>query len=466
MYNFSNDDENLALSKFESMLKSNKVYFFDSQEFEDIVYYYMDLGKMNLAKKAIELSLTQHPTSTPLKLIKVELLIYENKISDAERLLTSIEKIEPNLDEVYIQKAAILSKKDKHVEAVLQLEKALELTNDPADVHNLLGMEYLFLEKFDISRSHFENCLKQEKDDHTALYNVIYCYDMSDKNQEAIKFLNRFIDDNPFSEVAWHQLGRQYSKNSKFNEAIRAFDYAILIDDHFIGAYLEKGAVLEILKRYEEAISNYMFVTQIGDPTVFTYLQIANCYKKLDDAKMAIKYYHKAVQEDPMIELSWLELTHLYLKEDNAQKALYFIQKALEVDSNNCDYLNRFAEINIRLNLFEEAAKAFQESISLGDERLEVYLALTDVLHFIGDYKDALDILGLCNKLYPDTVEILYRLSGINFILRQNNDGLFYLENALKLDFSYHTILEELYPTIYNKEMVKVLIEKFRNNNE
>ena len=36
------EDYNLSLSKFESMLKTNKVLFFDSEEFEEIILHYLD----------------------------------------------------------------------------------------------------------------------------------------------------------------------------------------------------------------------------------------------------------------------------------------------------------------------------------------------------------------------------------------------------------------------------------------
>ena len=67
-------DNNIPLSKFESMLKTNSVYFFDSVEFEEIVHYYLDSGKNSLAKKAINLGLKQHPNSVMLKLLQAECL--------------------------------------------------------------------------------------------------------------------------------------------------------------------------------------------------------------------------------------------------------------------------------------------------------------------------------------------------------------------------------------------------------
>ena len=42
----------MSLTKFESMLKTNSVYFFDLVEFEEIIVQYLDVGKHSLAKKA------------------------------------------------------------------------------------------------------------------------------------------------------------------------------------------------------------------------------------------------------------------------------------------------------------------------------------------------------------------------------------------------------------------------------
>ena len=68
----------MSILKFESMLKTNDVYFFDAVEFETIIEHYLNIAKHSLAKKAVQLGLEQHPTSIQLKLMKVEILIFEN----------------------------------------------------------------------------------------------------------------------------------------------------------------------------------------------------------------------------------------------------------------------------------------------------------------------------------------------------------------------------------------------------
>jgi tetratricopeptide (TPR) repeat protein len=42
-----------------------------------------------------------------------------------------------------------------------------------------------------------------------------------------------------------------------YENAIRAFDYATLIDDEFLGAFMERAKAYERLNRYEEAIESY-----------------------------------------------------------------------------------------------------------------------------------------------------------------------------------------------------------------
>src|SRR5690606_1374300 len=271
----------LSLSRFEAMLKTNKVFFFDSEEFEDIIFHYLDTGKTNLAKKALKLALEQYPKSTDFKLIQVEILVYENKLDLADKILNELQDLEPTNEEVYIQTANMHSNKGNHQKAVELLEIALKYTDDYADVYSMIGMEYLFMDELEKAKEFFIKCLNEDNEDYSALYNIVYCFDFLEQYREAIDFLNDFIDENPYSEVAWHQLGREYYTLKEYELSARAFDYAIVIDEWFLGAYMEKAKALEKLKKYEEAIICYNHTLELNDPTAFAYLRIGKCYEKL-----------------------------------------------------------------------------------------------------------------------------------------------------------------------------------------
>ena len=311
----------------------------------------MDMGKTNLAKKALKLALDQHPKSTGLKLVQIEMLIYEDKLDIAEKMLNDLFAIEPNNEEIYIQKANVYSKRDNHEKAVEFLKTALKYTEDFADVYNLIGMEYLFMDNLELAKENFIKCLEEDFEDQSALYNVVYCYEFLDQNKEAIEYLEKYINKNPYSEIAWHQAGRLHYGLKQYEEAIRAFEYATYIDDEFLGAFMEKGKALERLKRYKEAIESYERTIELDDPTSYALLRIGKCYEKLGNKVLALKFFNKTVHEDPLLDKGWIAITDFYVRQKNHQKALYYVNKALSIDNENQLYWKHYATINKQLTI-------------------------------------------------------------------------------------------------------------------
>ncbi|MBC5836658.1 tetratricopeptide repeat protein [Flavobacterium muglaense] len=460
------EDYNLSLSKFESMLKTNKVLFFDSEEFEEIILHYLDMGKTALAKKALKLALDQHPRSTGLKLVQVEMLVYDDKLEIAEKLLNELYAIEPNNEEIYIQKANICSKRDQHEKAVELLKIALQFTDDYADVHNLIGMEYLFMDKLEEAKQSFIKCLEEDLEDQSALYNVVYCFEFLDQNLEAITYLNNYIDKNPYSEIAWHQVGRLYYGVKDYENAIRAFDYATLIDDEFLGAFMERAKAFERLKKYEEAIESYSRTIELDDATSYALLRIGKCHEKLGNTVLALKFYNETVHEDPLLDKGWIAITDFYVRQKNFQKALFFVNKALAIDNHNRLYWKRYATINKQMNFFEEAEFGFRKAVEFGDTELDTWLFWVDILQFLGEFDSAIQTLLQATEYYPEENEVEYRLAGLYYMTQETTKAKFHLSNGLRLKFENYTIIEDLFPVVWTKKTVRNYIDKYKNNND
>lgn len=460
---FHPEGENVSISRFESMLKTNNVLFFDAEEFESIANHYIETGKIALGRKAVNLGLDQHPSSFNLKLYKAEIFIFENKFDLANDLLTELYEMDPHNEEIYIQKANIYSKQDNHKKAIELLESAIDLTEDPADVYSLIGMEYLFLDDFKNAKFNFMKCLEVDDQDYSALYNVIYCFDFLEQHEEAIDYLNMFLNKNPYSEVAWHQVGKQYFDLKKYDKALSAFDFAIISDDRFVGAYLEKGKVLEKLGRFNEALENYQITLELEDPTSFALLRMGKCYDKLGSDELAIKYYSRCVHEDPLLDNGWIAITDFYAKRLNYQKALYYINKAINIDGENVLYWKRYAKINNRLKFYEEAERGYSKTLELGNYELDTWINRADILLQLGEHDAAIINLTQAMEFYPENAEVAFRLSGLHYLKGNDIQGRYFLINGLKLDPDYVIILEELFPYPFSKKEVVSLITKYSN---
>ncbi len=455
------DDYQISLSKFESMLKTNKVLFFDSEEFEEIVLHYLDLGKPNLAKKALKLGLDQHPKSTGLKLVQVEMLVYEDKLDLADKMLNELFAIEPTNEEIYIQKANIYSKRGNNEKAIELLKEALKYTDDLADVYNLIGMEYLFMDSLELAKENFIRCLEEDLDDQSALYNVVYCHEFLDQNQEAIDYLNKYIDLNPYSEIAWHQVGRLQYILKNYEQAVRAFEFSTYIDDEFIGAFMENGKALEKLKRYSEAIENYQKTLDLDDATSYALLRIGKCNERLGNKELAIQFYEKTVHEDPLLDKGWIAITDFYIRLKNYEKALFYVNKALEIDNQNKVYWKRFAAINLTIGNLEEAEFGYRKSIQFGDASLETWLYLSDVTLGLNEYKSAISILLQATEFFPESFEIEYRLTGLYYLVNDDIKGNFHFSNGFRLKQEGTIIIDKLFPKVAKGKRFNLFLKKF-----
>ena len=448
----ANERPGRPIAKFESMLKTDDVYFFDAEDFEDIIHHYLNNGKIALAKKAIKISLYQHPDSIQLKLLNIEVLVFENNLDLAEKLLDELQLLDSSNEEIYIQRANIYSKKDNHELAIDLLYKALDLTDNGYDIHSLLGMEYLFMDDFQMAKKSFIKCIEFDEHDYSSLHNIIYCFEYLEDFDGAIHYLNDYLDSNPYCEVAWHQLGKQYFEKRMLPEALTAFDFAIISDDTFMGAYFEKGKVLEKMGKYLEAIENYETTIEIEDPTSFAYLRIGKCYEKLNNLDMAKYYYYQTVHEDPLLDKGWLAFTDFYYKKKNYEKALYYIDKALNIDGENPLYWKKCAKINSALKKYDQADFAYKQAVDFGNYELSTWLKWAQVAQLNNTTNSAVQILIQGKEFYPESAKLLYILAGYQLIENDTINARITLINALKNDIDKLFIFEEEFPQYANME--------------
>jgi tetratricopeptide (TPR) repeat protein len=452
------EESNQPIAKFESMLKTDDVYFFDAEDFEDIIHHYLNNGKISLAKKAIKIGLQQHPDATELKLLNVEVMVFENRLDRAEVILDELQLIDSLNEEIYIQRANIYSKKDNHEAAVVFLKKALQLSEDSFDIYSLLGMEYLFMDNFEMAKENFMKCVDFDNQDYSSLYNVIYCYEFLEDYNGAIQYLNEYLERNPYCQVAWHQLGKQYVSKGMLGEAQTSFDFAIYSDDSFVGAYFEKGKVLEQLGKYSEALENYETTISIEDPTSHAYLRMGICHEKLKNDDMARFYYYKTVHEDPLLDKGWLAITDYYFRKKNYKRSLFYINKAINIDGENPLYWKKCAMIHTALKNYDEADFSYKQSVDLGNYELETWLEWAEVVTRNREFDAAAQILTQGLEFFPESAELGYKMTGILLVMNDLVNARAVFTKALKSNYSKLEIFEKSFPEFYNSDWAQNII--------
>ncbi len=404
-----NKDE--AVKRFEEMLSGGKNYFFDLQDFLDIIDFYITTGNFIFAYKAIQYGLNQYENNTAILLFKAELLALEEKTDEAQKVINLIKELDPGEKDLPVLEADIFSRMDKHEEAIKSLQNALKINGQDPEIYDLMTIEYLYLDDYQNALKMAMESLQLEPENQTALYNAITCYDLMDENKKALKFLLKYVDEYPLSEIGWSLLGKRYIETDDYEKAVRAFDFAIAIDDKFLGAYFDKAYALTKLSLYEKAIEFYKLTLSLSDPSAFTYYHIAKNYELLNDFKNANNYYEKAIYEDPGHYKSWLKLVALLIKADNIDAALQKSYEAVQVIPTQ-ELFEQQAQILLLKNEEKDAIKALEMSLKFGVLQIPVILLLSDLYRKNNQIEKFRQLMLEAKELYPESKEIQKRMTG------------------------------------------------------
>lgn len=455
--NFDNNEFDYPIQRFEQMISSNEIVFFDSVEFENIINYYLDSGRIGLAKRALKYALDQHPDTTNLKILQADVFIFEEKYKEAEKLLIEILETDPRNEEIFILMANVLSKKNKNHEAVDCLLKALDLTNEKEDIHHLIGMEYMNLELYDLAIFHFVRSISDDfPEDATAIVNIVFCFEESNKIEEAINFLNDYLDKKPYCEIAWHQLGILYSNQGELSKALDAFEYAIISDESFVGAIIEKAKIHEQMHQYDEAIKLYVQTLKLEDPTAFAYFKLGTCYAAKGDILSAVKHLHKCVLEDPQMSQAWTLLMDISVAENELEKAFRYANKALNIDPyNQLKWNSLFVIIQLidcekERYFLDDMLKYSNPFLNYHNKYLNALSTFIDEFgsEFLNPILKAVQLSVVSNPTYLVPIELLNNLLE-NYEKYSELKFKKALENLKELNFNYFMIFDSVLWDVY-----------------
>src|SRR5690606_13712211 len=129
--------------------------------------------------------------------------------------------------------AAVQSKQGNSRNAITLFKQALKYAAYPEEVWPLIAIEYQMSGNYELASKYLKLTLESNPEDEIAIYNMALCFDLLEKTREGIVYFNKFINQNPYSEIGWYHRGILYAKKKEYEQALRAIDYALLIDETF-----------------------------------------------------------------------------------------------------------------------------------------------------------------------------------------------------------------------------------------
>lgn len=452
-----------VLRRFEEMVDRQASYFFDVEDFEDIIDYYLDVRNFKKAGEAADVADRQHPGSSEIRIKRVHIFLESGKPAQALDLLAFFPESDKQGADYYLLRGSALAQLGKVRDAERDFDLALSLSEED-QVDTLINISIAFE-----NSKHYRQAVKYlkmafdlENDNLTVLYDLGYYYERLHDFPSSINFYNKYLDIDPFSENVWYNLGVVFFKSNMMKEALEAYDFAIAINPGYGSAYFNKANIYANEKDYNKAISIYREFLGLEPGNIQAWCYLGECYEETEDYLQALDIYKKVIEIDNSFADGWLGAGICHLHRGNMNDALVYILKAIDLDRQNPEYWFTLGEAYEKAGMPIEAQKAYSEVTFLDREDREAWIRQAFLLIDRKDYPAALIVLREGYQHNFNSQDFVYLIAGVYFRTGDQASGMLYLEKALEMGEGALKLFFLVYPEGEEDKLIQSIIKKDR----
>lgn len=437
--------------------------FFDVDEFELIIDYFLDGNKIDEAGMAIEMALDQHPASTGFSIRNARYLGLNKQFYEALELLNNIGLIEIANVDVFLNKAEIYSLMNKHEMAIEEYKKALDFAEDKEEIYSSISYEYENNGDYKNAIKYLKLALNENPESETLLHELSFFYEITGMEEDAVEFFNEYVDKYPYSKLAWFNLGVFYNTLELFEKAIEAYEFVLAIDENFASAYFNIANSYSGLKYYRKAINYYRETFKYEDEDALTHIYIGESYENLEEYQNALLHYNSALNIDANSADAWVGLARLAITDEEDAKAINFYKRAVEINPHNEDIAYDLGLVYFRIGEWEKAKDIFTNIIENDDTYVDAWLALSRCFAADGDMVTAIAKVEKALETLSDNAFLWYRLAAYLYESGKVQQAYYYIEVAMKIDYDAHSELLEYNPGLLLDPRFSELLYIYKN---
>ncbi|MEI0564448.1 tetratricopeptide repeat protein [Brachyspira pulli] len=204
-------------------------------------------------------------------------------------------------------------------------------------------------------------------------YNSVIKY-----NLEIIKLygdIENIKDKNHINNYAgaFYNIGTAKYELKIYDEAIEYLNKAIELNPYHSEAYNNLGLVYYAIKEYDKSLNYFNYSLSLNNKDPKTYNNRGTCKEKLEDYKGALEDYNKAIELNPNYSEFYNNRGNTHRILNNIENSIEDFDKAIELNPNNSEAYNNRGILRRQLKYYEEALKDYDKAIELNPNKAEFY---------------------------------------------------------------------------------------------
>lgn len=154
------------------------------------------------------------------------------------------------------------------------------------------------------------------------------------KYPEAIQAFDQALQLNPDNPYYWNEKGTVLGDSGQWHEAIAAFDTALAKDPGFSVGHTNKCWAYLNLEQYPEALTSCNVSITLYPNDAMAWNNLGDAYRNLERNDEAMMAWDKAIDLNPYLIYAWENKGEMLLKTGKRDEAIAALKKGLAIDPN------------------------------------------------------------------------------------------------------------------------------------
>ncbi len=454
------------VARYEKMIKSGTPLSFSEREFLSILDYYEQENKLERATSLVDHTLQVFRTSGKLHFRKARLLMYKKAYEGAFESLDRAEFFEYSPFEIGLLRIRIYCYiQEYEVARTLLTKMKITYFPTPKKISRVYTMEALMYERMEDYHQMFDSlkeAIMEHPKNEDALGKMYLCVELSGKFQESATLHRQVIDLEPYSFIAWFNLGHAWYATGEHYKALEAFEYATIINDKFELAYLDCAELCFSLQKWAKALPYYLKLLHLIEPDEELLCRIGQCYEYLGAYEKAKVYLYRALAINPKDPEIYFHIGQCYAKGESWESAMHFFKQAVKLNPDSDEYIAALAHNHVQLGYAHRAIPLYKKATTLLPEISSNWVALTQIYISRNKVGAALTLLEEAFRHSYDA-PLLYCQAACQFISGNKTIAMDTLREGLLEDFDAHRLLFEICPELEEDRKVSAILRYYRS---
>lgn len=292
-------------------------------------------GQFAAARKAFLSVLQTYPEDVGARVNLGVVYMREKNWDEALKYLREAEHRAPGIPGIRLNIGLAEYRKGDYAAAIPEFESVVRDQPESTQARRLLGLCYLFVERYKDAAAALEPLWPSANNDLTYLYSLAVAAGNTGQQAVEDRAVARLMEIGKDSPVLHLLRGKAYLAHEQFDLALQEFQAAAQQDPRLPLVHYNLGVVLRRQGHLDEARAQFLQDAAIEPDVALDYDQLGVVAYESQENSAAEANFRKAVNLDARLGTSWFGLAKVLKRENRFPEALKAIHQALQIDSES-----------------------------------------------------------------------------------------------------------------------------------